>query len=68
MPEIQISAAVFGTENVSSVDEVYSVIIDGLEANTTYSCQVTSTNTVGDVASEEVVFTTRESGDGCTLK
>ena len=62
---MQISAAILGTENVASVDEVYSVIIDGLRANTTYSCRVIATNTVGGVASEDVVFTTRESGDGC---
>ena len=61
-PEMETN--VFVTETITSVNEVlnYSFIVDGLKANTTYSCRVVATNTEGSVASEEIVFTTRESG------
>ena len=48
--------------NFSAVNVAYSYILEGLEANSTYYFQVIATNSEGVMPSQDLVFTTRDSG------
>ena len=56
------SAVVIDTFNFSAVNVVHSFTLGGLEANSTYHFQVIASNSEGAMPSQDLVFTTRDSG------
>ena len=52
------STSVIGPDDITVIDASYSITLSGLEEHNTYEFTVVSTNCIGNVTTEVMVFTT----------